>query len=197
MKILAFCDTDRSPRMVDIIVRKAASADMVLCAGDLTLFGNRLAQQIQLLDSIGKPVLIIHGNHESRQEMKMLCELTNNVQFIHKKAVTVNDVTVLGYGGQGFATRDQEFEAHAKEFGQMLAGKKKTIFMTHMPPKDTILDEVMPGHHVGNKSFTEFIVNMKPTVVISGHIHETAGAVGKLGKTVLINPGWEGLMIEV
>jgi len=34
-------------------------------------------------------------------------------------------------------------------------------------------------------------------LALSGHLHENFGAKGRLGKTILLNPGPYGTMIEV
>ena len=38
---------------------------------------------------------------------------------------------------------------------------------------------------------------LKPDLVISGHLHETAGKEDKIGKTRLINPGPFGKILDV
>jgi Icc-related predicted phosphoesterase len=55
----------------------------------------------------------------------------------------------------------------------------------------------MNGRHVGNKDFRSFIERIKPNLVICGHIHETAEKKDKIGKTIVINPGWEGVVVEL
>jgi Icc-related predicted phosphoesterase len=74
---------------------------------------------------------------------------------------------------------------------------EKTILVTHAPPHKTKLDEMREGYHVGNKSIREFIEKAKPSVAVSGHIHETFEKVDKIGETVIVNPGPGGAIIDI
>ncbi len=62
------------------------------------------------------------------------------------------------------------------------------IIIAHNPPKDTKLDAVAGGVHVGSPLIRAFIDSKKPLLVVSGHIHESA-AIDSLGPTTLVNPG--------
>jgi Icc-related predicted phosphoesterase len=62
------------------------------------------------------------------------------------------------------------------------------IVIAHNPPKDTKLDIVGPGVHVGSPLIRAFIEEKKPLLVLSGHIHESA-AIDSIGPTTLVNPG--------
>jgi len=62
------------------------------------------------------------------------------------------------------------------------------ILVIHNPPKDTKLDALSNGAHVGSPLIRSFIEKYKPLLVVSGHIHESA-AIDKIGGTTLINPG--------
>ncbi len=62
------------------------------------------------------------------------------------------------------------------------------IVIAHNPPKDTKLDAVGPGVHVGSPLIRAFIEEKKPLLVLSGHIHESF-AIDTLGPTTLVNPG--------
>lgn len=62
------------------------------------------------------------------------------------------------------------------------------IIIAHNPPKDTKLDVVASGVHVGSPLIRAFIDSKKPLLVVSGHIHESA-AIDSIGPTTLVNPG--------
>ena len=68
----------------------------------------------------------------------------------------------------------------------------------HTPPKDTVIDIVRSGIHVGSSTVRDFIVQYKPDVCISGHIHESSGK-DKVGDTIVLNAGMfrDGWYIEV
>ena len=54
------------------------------------------------------------------------------------------------------------------------------------------------GMHVGSSTVRDFIVQYKPDVCISGHIHESRGK-DKIGNTIVLNAGMfrDGWYIEV
>ena len=62
------------------------------------------------------------------------------------------------------------------------------VLVCHQPPRDTALDIVGNGMHVGSRSVRDFILTREPLVCFCGHIHEAAGR-DALGRTQLLNPG--------
>lgn len=193
MKILAFVDTHANKEAMSRIAGKARreKPDLVVCAGDFTVFERGLDESLFELNFLGKKVLIVHGNHESQEKVKKYSELFDNLEFIHGKAYEYDGYTIIGWGGGGFSEVNKEFENYAKR-----ARGKKLILVTHAPPHGTKLD-LLNGKHRGNKSISEFIIKKKPVLAISGHLHETAGVRDELQGTVLVNPGPEGIIIEV
>ena len=109
------------------------------------------------------------------------------------REVKVKNVLVLGYGGGGFAMQDSRFRKIAREWYGRYHGKN-VVLVTHGPPFGTTLD-LLGSRHVGNYDYRKFIERIKPKLVIAGHLHETAGAVDKIGTTKVVNPGWEGMVI--
>ncbi len=101
----------------------------------------------------------------------------------------------LGYGGGGFAMEDPLFRKIAREWYGHYNGRK-IVLVTHGPPFSTTLD-LLGERHVGNRDYRKFIERIKPKLVIAGHLHETAGKTDMIGKTRLVNPGWEGMVIEL
>jgi hypothetical protein len=45
--------------------------------------------------------------------------------------------------------------------------------------------------------YRKFVERMKPKLMICGHLHENVGMQDKIGKTIVIHPGWEGMVIEL
>jgi len=194
MKILAFVDMHGDLSALIDLKKKAKKADAIVCAGDITIFENDIDYFLLELNNIGKPVLIIHGNHESSSVLKNLCKPLENITFIHKKLHKLQDLLFVGYGGGGFSLTEPGFEKFVKNNKSKIKGK--IVLVTHAPPYGTKLDK-LNSEHYGNKSITKFIEQFKPKLVICGHLHETAGIVQKLGKTLAINPGPKGKIIEV
>lgn len=198
MKILAFVDTHGSNSALKKIMAtaKKENVDYLVCAGDHTIFGDSHKKIMKKLDSIGKPVLMIHGNHESAAELKMLCERSKNLLFMHKKTLEHGSYVFMGYGGGGFSVDDPEFEAWAeKKFADIGPGKK-IILITHGPPYGTKLDLII-DEYAGCKSITSFVKKAKPVLLICGHLHENKGAEEKMGNTLAVNPGPWGKVYTV
>ena len=63
-----------------------------------------------------------------------------------------------------------------------------------MPDYGTTTDYM--GTHVGSKSARKLVQQLKPALVLSGHIHEAEGQKDKIGKTLLINPD-TGLLLKI
>lgn len=197
MRIVAFVDLHGSFTALKKLEEKAKrkNADVIVCAGDLTIFEQNLDDILERLDSIGKRVLVVHGNHETEEIMKAMCRRLKNVEFIHKKIVDVNGYAFAGFGGGGFSLVDKEFEKWQKQSSARLRGKK-IVFLTHAPPYGTSLDLIY-DEHAGSKSLVKFIKHHSPLVVACGHLHENAGKRNKIGRTLAINPGPEGVIIEL
>ncbi len=216
MKFLTFTDIHQDRVALGRLVARAREEDIdfVLCAGDISTFGTGLQVVLKAFNEVGKPFYVIPGNHEEQGTM-----LSTAVGFypfcvnVHKSALEVEDFVLLGYGGGGFAQEDAGFRSLARDWYGMYNGRK-IIFVTHGPPFGLKVDYLADvgegklsggklvggeriGRHVGNKDYRKFIERINPKMVVCGHLHETAGVIEKVGRTVIINPGWEGKVVEV
>ncbi|MBW2980273.1 metallophosphoesterase [Candidatus Woesearchaeota archaeon] len=199
MKILAFVDMHGSLTALKKIKKRSAKADLIVCAGDLTIFGQGTNYFLEKLSKLNKPILMIHGNHEEETELKKICSKFKNITFLHARGYKENGYFFLGYGGGGFSMRDKGFEKLSKQFGERIKklGNPKTILITHAPPYKTKVDLIME-EPCGNKSIKNFIKKTNSIIlVISGHLHENAGKEDKINDTRIINPGPYGKIISI
>ncbi len=195
MKILAFTDIHGSLEAMRRIRQLSKKADLLLCAGDLTLFEINLKEMINDLAKTKKPVLVVHGNHESGTSLRKASAHHRNIVYIHKRCCQINGIRFIGFGGGGFAQRDKELEAFTKAFTKS-AAKQKTVLVVHAPPYGTRLDRVA-GYHLGSKSVTQFIKKASPALAVCGHLHENSGKTGRIGKTLIVNPGPKGKILRI
>lgn len=201
MKILAFVDVHGSHAALKRIAArvKKEKPDIIVCAGDITIFEQNIEEILEQLDEIGasagKKVLVIHGNHETEEIMTAICKRLKNVFFFHKSVAEVDGFAVAGFGGGGFALVDKEFERWAKKLLPLLK-RKKAVLVTHAPPYGTVLDRIAE-EHAGCQSFSRFIKQNQPVLAICGHLHENAGKKQKMGKTLVVNPGPSGALIRL
>lgn len=197
MKLLAFVDLHGSKSGLKKVIERAKKKDieLVLCAGDFTIFSEAQKLILEKLDKIGKPVLIIHGNHEDPDSIRKDCRRLKNCKFIHKSAFRWDGYLFIGWGGGGFSFRDRRFEKEVKRFRNMIKENDKVVLMTHAPPYKTKIDEI-GGEHAGNKSIRKFIEQVKPVLAVSGHLHECTGE-DKIKGTKVINPGYKGKVVII
>lgn len=183
-------------KVLDSLRNKAKEADGVVCSGDISVFENDIEKIMKELSKIDKKVLIIHGNHENEDRLKALSDQYENIKFLHKGVYHTGDYVFMGYGGDGFSTNDPEFDRVGKFFKKEAKDKKRIVFFTHGPAHGTNLDEIN-GEHRGNKSYRNFIDDVQPHLVVSGHLHENAGKSQKIGRTLFLNPGPHGAFVNI
>lgn len=192
MNLFVFTDTHDQEHFMRIIEERIVQADIILCGGDITIFGDRLEAILFRLHSWKKPVYIIHGNHEEPYfAMKRLCAKFPYVTFLHDKIIIEEEVVLIGWGGGGFRKRttllEERITRWKKEVERHKRKGKKIIFMSHAPAYGTTLDLMFD--HVGDMSVRETILALQPDLAISGHIHDNNGAEDTLGRTKIVNPG--------
>lgn len=197
MKILFFSDLHGDMKALNKLRKMSADTDVVVCAGDISTMERNLKDIVFQIDKFNKPTLMIHGNHEDPGALKEICEGSRNITFLHKAVHHIDDYVFMGYGGDGFSTNDPAFEKTANNFFKKeSAGKRRMIFVTHGPPYGVGIDEL--GHDPrGNKSYRGFIDEVKPHLAISGHLHENEGRHNKIGRTLFINPGKAGAIVNI
>jgi uncharacterized protein len=207
MKVLLFADGHGSKVAWKKVEKKAKKAGLLLCLGDFTVFGRDQKKILKQIDNLGVLCLLLHGNHESASEVSRDCKKLKNIIFVHKKILRIGHLIFMGYGGGGFSLRDKDFEKKfvprfvegIKKYNEKIkeSGKEpKTVLLLHGPPYGSKLDD-LGDHHCGNKSFREFYVKKKLDYVFCGHIHEAFGVVEHIKGTTLINPGPEGILLDL
>jgi len=204
MKVLCFTDwhggTDYNEFSGDALAsikKKAKNVDLILCTGDITLFGNAMEEVLEFINSLGKKVLLIPGNHEDEDELEAMVKNFKNIVYLHKHSFEFKGFTFLGWGGGGFGQRDLEFEAWSLKVLKKYK-KKKLVLLLHGPPFGTEIDYRDEDFgNVGCLSYRIFIEAISPLAVFSGHIHETYHKRDVLGKTKLYNCGPDGEIITL
>ncbi|MCD4759572.1 metallophosphoesterase [archaeon] len=192
MKILAFTDTHFKEGIPKKLIDKAKDVDVVVCAGDFTRFGRNIDKIMKDFLKFEKPVAFVHGNHEEGEDFKNY----KQIKYLHKKGFIAGDYLFVGYGGGGFSTRYPDLEEMIPRINKR-KGNKKVIFVTHAPVYGTSTDYLEHAGHVGSKSALKFIKEVKPILVICGHIEENFGQIDHVGKTIIILPNDTGRIIEV
>lgn len=198
MKILAFVDLHADMNALKKIKAKIKKekVELVLCGGDMSIFGDNLFSIMRKINDLGVPVLTIHGNHEFYEEIRHLSSRLKNIINLHKKLYRKKGFIFLGYGGGGFSLTDPKFTKTMSVLMKKVKKGEKVVLMTHAPPYGTVLDKINRSH-VGNKSITSFIKKAQPLLFICGHIEECDNQTAKIGKTKIMNPGYQGKVITI
>jgi uncharacterized protein len=195
MKILVFGDTHGHRNYLLKVMEKARQVDLVICLGDLTVFEQDLAAILDKLSSLNKKILLIHGNHEHDATMRKLCDQRKNLMFIHDGFYKHKDYLFIGYGGGGFAKEDKHFAKRSEHF-KMLSKNTKVVLVLHQPPYG-VTSDLVETMHTGNINFRDFIEETQPMYAFCGHIHEGFKKQDKIGETIVVNPGPEGMIFDI
>jgi len=204
MKIISFGDVHEDTSNLAKIKYDLETADLIVISGDLTNCHGKTETK-KILDAIkkyNKNLLIQYGNMDKSEVDEYL---TSEGINLHGNGYIFGDVGIFGCGGSSqtpFNTPSEISETDIEQF--LVNGYNKVkdarwkVMVCHTPPRDTATDIVRSGMHVGSQTVRDFIVQYKPDVCISGHIHESRGK-DILGNTIILNAGMfrDGWYIEV
>tara|TARA_Y100000310_G_scaffold342731_1_gene447130 strand:+ start:1527 stop:2114 length:588 start_codon:yes stop_codon:yes gene_type:complete len=195
MKILAFADMHSDKEAQKVLLKAGKDVDMIICAGDISWFGEDLKKILKAFDKLKVQMFIIPGNHED-EGLEELCKKTKHITYAHKALYQHKGYSFLFYGLNGFSTKD---EYAKKFFDTAMKDVKKNqikIFVSHGPPYGTKLDDIK-GEHCGDKELRKAIKKYKPQLFICGHFHDNFGKQQVLKQTLMINPGPTGKILEI
>ena len=204
MKIISFGDIHEDTSNLVKIKSVLETADLIVISGDLTNCHGKTETK-KVLDVIKKYNINLLAQYGNMDKQEVDGYLTKEGINLHGNGYLYGDVGIFGCGASSptpFHTPSEISEADIERF--LINGYNKVkdtrwkIMVCHTPPKDTALDIVHSGIHVGSKIVRDFILKYKPHVCISGHIHESR-ARDKVSDTIVLNAGMfrDGWYIEV
>ena len=176
------------------LIKDLDKASGVLISGDLTNGNVKKAEEIiKFLKQKNQNIYAQIGNMDTKDVELFLEKEGINVNF--KLISLTEDVFLFGAGYSTPTPFNTPSEVSEDFLKQKLYEKieeikkvKNLIFMTHTPPYNTETDKLLSGEHVGSLVIRNFIEEVQPQVVLTGHIHESQG-VDKIGRSIIINPG--------
>lgn len=195
MRILAVADFHGDSEAFRKTVRKTkeSEVDIVLICGDITHFGS-IKEAKDLLNNfsnIESAILFIPGNCDPHT----LTENIDSLKCIHGRCQQINNINFFGVGGSSPSPFDTPFELTEVEIEELLkqgyrncSKNEKSVLVSHSPPKNTLVDVTFEKVHVGSTSVRAFIEKVRPSLVVCGHIHESAG-IDKINGSIIVNPG--------
>ncbi len=203
MKILAASDLHGDSNAAGKLAKKAKkeNADLVILAGDLSIFGNGLEGILKPFSDLNKKVAIIPGNHDSEADIFMLKKRYPDILYdLHNYAFKIGDVGFFGCGLANIGPNElseSQLKKRIEDSFKYVKDAKKRVMVVHVPPYKTKLDRIGKNTNVGSTAVRESIIKFKPEKCICGHIHETFGLEDTLDKTSIFNVGPVGRIIEI
>jgi Icc-related predicted phosphoesterase len=197
--ILAVGDIHGDTGLIKKLARKAKNedVDLVILAGDITFAEQSTKNLIGPFTKVKKPVLLIHGNHESLATIDFLAEMYPNAKNIHGYSVKTDNIGIFGCGGADFGASpmsENEFFHTLKKAHSGIKDVKRKIMVTHMHPFKSKAE--FSGFR-GSKGILKALKQFQPNILISGHIHEAEGMEETIDKTRVINIGKKGRIIRI
>lgn len=199
-RILAIGDIHGDTGLVKRLAEtaKKEKVDLVILAGDLTLGERSTKNLIGPFVKAKKEVLLIPGNHESVATTEFLTEVYGpETKNIHGYAIQKGDLGIFGAGTVDWGTEgraSKELFNLLKKGNSKLTNSKKKIMVTHMHPRGSQAE--FTGYP-GSSAVTRAIIEFKPDILISAHIHEAGGIEEKIGKTKVINVSRKPKIFEI
>jgi Icc-related predicted phosphoesterase len=197
VKLAVIGDIHAHLRFLGMVLERIARAEVdgILLVGDIGAGGHRLTLLGKLdrayFDSVEAvfaavralelPCLWVPGNHD---HPKLAGE--GNVDFT---SASLAGLRVAGVGGAG-----PDRFGFAYEWSEESIRKRTIpacdILLCHCPPRDSELDRVHNGRHVGSLALRELAMR-HDGVYVCGHIHESPGSQ-LLGRALCLNVGGLG-----
>lgn len=189
MRILAFSDLHSSAKQAREIVTASAQADLVIGAGDFCNMRQGLPEAMDLLAGIAAPLVVVPGNAES--EAELVGAAATGTHVLHGRGVEIGGIRLfgLGYGVPVTPFGAWSCDLTEAEAETMLGGCESTdILVLHSPPKG-VVDRTSGGLSVGSAAIRAAIERLQPELVLCGHIHDSWGHSGMIGRTKVVNLG--------
>jgi len=194
MRVVVASDIHSAGRFVQVLASRVRDAELILVLGDITHFGDagEAASILAPLRRTGLPLFGVSGNCDKPEVERMLLEQGIS---LHGRCVVQSGYAFLGMGGSlpaPVATPNElsepQIELTLERAAAAAPPDAPLVLVCHQPPKDTELDVVYAGRHVGSRAVREFLLRHSPVICFSGHLHEARGT-DELAGTFLVNPG--------
>jgi len=197
MKVVLFSDGHGNLDRLEQLAPQIIDADLVLYGGDFAAFGEPETglPYLKRLVALHDQIFAVSGNCDPPDFRDTLDQYDMGIEG---SLSYFSGLILAGSGGASHFKGDTPFERDDEELAADLhlaahglggpARQDNLVVIAHNPPKNTGLDCVAPGVHVGSPAIRNFIEQYQPLLVLSGHIHESA-AIDRIGESVLINPG--------
>lgn len=194
MRIGFITDLHGVTRFLRPMLAQSGPLDLLLVGGDITNFGG-VQQAARVLDqcrALVPRVLAVHGNLDRPE---VLAWLEHQDLSLHGRGKSHQHVGLMGCGASNITPMhtpseltDQQLHDQLHTGWNQLGAHHTTIMVCHAPPLNTKADRLFTGKHVGSAAVREFVERRRPSLCLTGHVHESA-ATDVLGESIVVNPG--------
>jgi len=199
VKLLLFSDIHVDLEAARQIVAKSREVDVVIGAGDFATMSRGLKSCIDVLFQIDRPTVLVPGNNEWPDQLLAACKDWKSVHVLHGRGIQIDGVSFFGLGGGAPVTPfgDWSFDLSEEQAAKLLeACPDGAVLVSHSPPKG-VLDRSSSGQSLGSTAVRDAIIQKNPRLVVSGHIHASAGKSATLNATTVVNAGPAGMIWEL
>ena len=197
MRVLAFSDLHGARGAAARLVTASAEADLVIGAGDFCTMRQGLDTAMALLAGLGAPMVAVPGNAESFSELGAAAG--PGVTVLHGTGCDIGGLRLfgLGYAVPRTPFGDWSCDLDEAEAEALLGGcAAADVLVLHAPPKG-LGDRTSAGVSVGSVAIFEAIERIQPALAVCGHVHDSWGVRGRIGRTEVVNLGPEGTWFEL
>jgi Icc-related predicted phosphoesterase len=171
---------------------------LVLSAGDLGLDGKNDRSVYAALARAGVPVLSVPGNHDGD---RLYEELVRDLGWIdlHGRVVEHAGWFFAGWGLNGWdgETPSEDDPPLAALLGGLAAiPPDRLVLVTHLPPSETLASRDRHFVDRGHPLLAAWIARVQPAACVSGHVHHREPVVDSIGRTLVVNAGPHGYVLE-
>lgn len=200
MKVLAAGDIHGDVGLVKKLADKAKKekVDLVVLCGDITYMEQSTDNLIGPFKDAAKQVLLIPGNHETIATVDFLTQIYG-IKNLHGYSVVYDNVGFFGAGGANiglFQLEENELFDLLKKAYSGVKGAKKKIMVTHVHPSGSKMEH-FTKFFKGSTAVRKAIDTFKPDILLCSHVHEAEGIEEKIGKTLVINVGKSGKILNI
>lgn len=191
MRVLAFSDLHRDVEAARGVVAAAATADLVVGAGDFATMRRGMADTIDVLRALTVPVVLVAGNHDGLDDLRDACAGWSNCHVLHGHKVSVGGTEIFGLG---FEIASIDRGSWSSQIGEADAARalaacpSGALLVTHAPPYG-VADLQRNGAHEGSRAIRAAIEEKRPRLHLCGHIHNAWGTRGVIADCPVHNLG--------
>ncbi len=199
VRLLLFSDLHADAAAARRLVALAASADVLVGAGDFGDARRDVGVCVDVLAAAGKPAVLVPGNNESADELAAACRGWPAARVLHGTAAVVEGVTFFGLGGGVPVTPfgAWSFDLTEDAAADLLAGcPPGCVLVSHSPPRGAA-DVSSRGTSLGSTAVRAAVERLAPGLVVCGHIHASGGRQAAIGRTPVVNAGPGGVLWEL